>query len=109
MSQLCYKYNPNHVVIGSDFNVDFSQNSANTRMLQDFITDLNLFTSIDLSDAEVNSTFINYDSCTFRIDHFLLSESIRITVQSQIVMFVSFMSTELFNKCDVNYVLQCKL
>ena len=26
-----------------------------------------------------------------------------------IVMFVSFMSTELFNKCDVNYVLQCKL
>ena len=30
-------------------------------------------------------------------------------VQSKIVMFVSFMSTELFNKCDVNYVLQCKL
>ena len=26
-----------------------------------------------------------------------------------IVMFVSFTSTELFNKCDVNYVLQCKL
>ena len=30
MSQLCYKYNPNHVVIGGDFNVDFSRNSANT-------------------------------------------------------------------------------
>ena len=33
MSQLCYKYNPNHVVIGGDFNVDFSRNSANTRSL----------------------------------------------------------------------------
>ena len=29
MSQLCYKYNPNHVVIGGDFNVDFSRNGAN--------------------------------------------------------------------------------
>ena len=28
MSQLCYKYNPNHVVIGGDFNMDFSQNST---------------------------------------------------------------------------------
>ena len=25
MSQLCYKYNPNNVVIGGDFNVDFSR------------------------------------------------------------------------------------
>ena len=80
MSQLCYKFNPNHVVIGGDFNVDFSRNSANTRILQNFITDLNLFTSIDLSDADVNSTFINYDSCTSRIDHFLLSESMKSNV-----------------------------
>ena len=50
MSQLCYEYNPNHVVIGGDFNVDFSRNSANIRSLQDFITDFSLFTSIDLPD-----------------------------------------------------------
>ena len=82
MSQLCYKYNynPNHVVIGGDFNVDFSRNSANTRSLQDFITDFSLFTSIDLPDADVPYTFINYDSCTSRIDHFLLSESMKSNV-----------------------------
>ena len=61
MSQLCYKYNPNHVVVGGDFNVDFSRNSANTRSLQDFITDFSLFTSIDLPDSDVPYTFINYD------------------------------------------------
>ena len=44
-----------------------------------------------------------------RIVKSCLVQNIRITVQSQIVMFVIFMSTELFNKCDVNYVLQCKL
>ena len=58
MSQLCYKYNPNHIVIGGDFNVDFSRNSANTRNLQDFITDFSLFTSIDSPDADVPYTFI---------------------------------------------------
>ena len=73
MSQLCYKYNPNHVVIGGDFNVEFNRNSANTR---------SLFTSIDLPDADVPYTFINYDSCrpTSRIDHFLLSESMKSNV-----------------------------
>ena len=48
MSQLCYKYNPNHVVIGDDFNVDFSRNSANIPILQDFITDFSLFILIYL-------------------------------------------------------------
>ena len=80
MSQLCYKCNPNHVVIDSDFNVDFSRNSANTSSLQDFITDFSLFTSIDLPDADVPYTFINYDLCTSRIDHFLLSESMKSNV-----------------------------
>ena len=37
------------------------------------------------------------------------SKIIRITVQPQIVMFVIFTSTELFNKCDVSYVKQYKL
>ena len=36
-----------------------------------------LFTSIDLPDADVLYTFINYDSCTSRIEHFLLSESMK--------------------------------
>ena len=80
MSQLCYKYNTNRVVIGGDFNVDFSRNSANIRSLQNFIKDFSLFTSIDLPDADVPYTFINYNSCTSRIDHFLLSESMKSNV-----------------------------
>ena len=80
MSQLCYKYNTNRVVIGGDFNVDFSWNSANTRSLQDFISDFSLFISIDLPYADVPYTFIKYDSCTSKIDHFLLSQSMKSNV-----------------------------
>ena len=44
-----------------------------------------------------------------RITKSCLVQNYSYTVQSQIVMFVSFTSTELFNKCDVSYVLQYKL
>ena len=71
MSQLCYKYNPNHVVIGGDCNVDFSRNSANTRSLQDFITDFSLFTSIDLPDADIPYTFMIHVHLELIISYYL--------------------------------------
>ena len=93
MSQLCYKYNPNHVVIGGDFNVDFIRNTANTRSLQDFITDFSLFTFIDLPDADVHYTFINYDSCTSRIDLFLLSKCMK---SNDIVLLSAIIDNHLY-------------
>ena len=75
-----YGFLSGRVVIGGDFNVDFSWNSANTRSLQDFISDFSLFISIDLPYADVPYTFIKYDSCTSKIDHFLLSQSMKSNV-----------------------------
>ena len=38
--------------------MDFSRNSANTRSLQDFITDFSLFTSIDCFPAKKSLTLV---------------------------------------------------
>ena len=51
ISQLLYKHNPCHIIIGGDMNVDFSRSSPNTRVLSDFITDFNLYTCIDLPNT----------------------------------------------------------
>ena len=75
ISQLLYKHNPCHIIIGGDMNVDFSRSSPNTRVLSDFITDFNLYTCIDLPNANAPYTFINYNNSTSRIDHFFVSES----------------------------------
>ena len=72
-----------------------------------------LLNEISLSDNSLGQLKIvttNVQIITlFGLKRIVWCKIIRITVQSQIVMFVSFMSTELFNKCDVNYVSQCKL
>ena len=39
-------------------NVDFSRSSPNTRVLSDFITDFNLYTCIDLPNANAPYTFM---------------------------------------------------
>lgn len=82
MSQLLYKYNPSHVIVGGDMNVDFTRSSPNTRALTDFITDFNLYTCINLPCALVPYTFINYNDSTSRIDHFFVSEYIKDHVSS---------------------------
>ena len=51
--QLLYSYNPSHVVIGGDMNVDFNRSSPHTRILTDFIEDFNLHSCGDLPIASV--------------------------------------------------------
>ena len=75
ISQLLYKYNPCHIIIGGDMNVDFSRSSPNTYVLSDFITDRNLYTCIDLPNTNAPYTIINYNNSTSRIDIFFVSES----------------------------------
>ena len=52
-------------------NVDFSRFSPNTRVLSDFITDFDLYTSIDVPNTNAPYTFINYNNSTLKIDHFV--------------------------------------
>ena len=70
ISQLLYKHNPCHIIIGGDINVDFSRSNPNTRVLSDFITDFNLYTCIDLPNTNTPYTFINNNNSTSRIDLF---------------------------------------
>ena len=72
ISQTMYKYNSSHIVIGGDFNVDFSRTSHNTNILSDF----NLLKSVDLACASVPYTYISHTNATSIIDHFLLSQSL---------------------------------
>ena len=65
-----YTYDPSHVIIGGDLNVDFSRSGYNKRILLDFINDFNLFTCIDLPYATVPFTYINHNSSTSKINHF---------------------------------------
>ena len=50
LSQLLYKHNPCHIIIGGDMNADVSRSSPNTCVLSDFITDFNIYTCIDDAD-----------------------------------------------------------
>ena len=70
ISQLMYTYDPSHVIIGGDLNVDFSRSGYNKRILLDFINLCNLFTCIDLPYAIVPFTFTNHNNSTSKIDHF---------------------------------------
>ena len=62
ISQLLYKHNPCHIIIGGGMNVDFSRSSPNTRVLSDFITDFNLYTCIDLPNTNAPYIFIHYNN-----------------------------------------------
>ena len=76
ISQLLYSYNPSHVVIGGDMNVDFNRSSPHTRILTDFIEDFNLYSCGDLPIASVPYTYTSSTNITSKIDHFIVSESL---------------------------------
>ena len=78
ISHLLYSYNPSHVVIGGDMNVDFSRSSLHTRFLTDFIEDFNLYSCAccDLPIASVPYTYTSSTNITSKIDHFYVLESL---------------------------------
>ena len=92
ISQLLYKHNPCHIIIGGDMNVDFSRSSPNTRVLSDFITDFNLYTCIDLPNTNAPYTFINYNNSTSRIDHFLFqNHSVELWIIVTLLIIICFL------------------
>ena len=79
ISQLLYSYNPSHVVIGGDMNVDFNRSSPHTCILTDFIEDFDLYSCGDLPIACVPYTYTSSTNITSKIDHFVLFLSHYIT------------------------------
>ena len=51
-------------------NVDFNKSSPHTRILTDFIKDLNIYTCTDSPNANVQYTYLNPNNVTSKIDHF---------------------------------------
>ena len=76
ISQTMSKYNPSHIVIVGDFNIDFSRTSHKTNIVTDFIIDFNLVKCVDLACASVPYTYISHTNATSIIGHFLLSQSL---------------------------------
>jgi hypothetical protein len=65
-----------HVIIGGDFNVDFSRSWLHTSLLEQFCRDNDLFPTIRHENSSVDYTY-QFDMDKFKIlDHFIVSELI---------------------------------
>jgi exonuclease III len=65
-----------HVIVGGDFNVDFTRNRLHTLMLDNFCVDMHLRPAAKHSTYSIDYTY-NFDMIRFNIlDHFLLSDII---------------------------------
>jgi endonuclease/exonuclease/phosphatase family metal-dependent hydrolase len=64
------------VIVGGDFNVDFTKNRLHIIMLESFCDDVNLRPVLKHSKYSIDNTY-NFNICRFTIlDHFLLSDII---------------------------------
>ena len=104
ISQTMYKYHSSHIMIGGDFNVDFSRTSHNTNILSDFI----LLKSVDLACASVPNTYISHTNATSIVDHFLLSQSLYNDITSCLIkdnnLFSDHVPVQLSLGIDVEHV-----
>ena len=77
IEQTVHKINPLHVIVGGDFNTDFSRSRStyHSRVLREFIQAQDMTVCIDLDIATVPYTFVGPNS-TSRIDHFLVSSAL---------------------------------
>ena len=65
-----------HVIIGGDFNVDFSRPRVHTALLRGFCDDQGLHAAVEHHNSTVDYTY-NFNMIRFSIlDHFLLSPAL---------------------------------
>ena len=68
--------NPSHIIFGGDFNTDVTRGTRQVRRFQQFVSEHSLCVCINDRRSDVPYTFINYNNCTSKIDHFLISDSL---------------------------------
>ena len=66
---------PDFILIGGDFNTDFSRRSVHTKLLQDFMREGTLVDCCDALRKNVSYTFRDSRNQTSLIDHYLVSEN----------------------------------
>ena len=77
ISRLIESVDPHDVVVGGDFNTDFSRNSAHTTLLKAACVNEQLFNVSTHHSAHIDYTYCNYSTgVTSSIDHFLVSERV---------------------------------
>jgi hypothetical protein len=76
LENLIYNNSDCHVIIGGDFNVDFSRDRIHTAMLSSFCTTLSLNPAVHHVKSSVDYTY-NFNMSRFNVlDHFLLSSTV---------------------------------
>ena len=78
ISSLLEVCNTNYIIVGGDFNTDFSrERSPHTRVLKDFIERETLFCGLQLPFAQVDYTYeCMISGSRSTLDHFLVSENL---------------------------------
>ena len=84
---LINQHSASHIIVGGDFNVDFSRNWLHTEILDDYCENANLFPVIRHDCSSVEYTHQSGMQYFSSIDHFVLSEQLyRTSVNSQRVL-----------------------
>ena len=74
ISGLIETYDEHKVIIGGDFNVDFSKNSDNSKLLDDFLRFESYKCASSMLKNSIDFTFMSSNGTKSHIDHFLFSE-----------------------------------
>ena len=74
---ICIESEVNQIVIGGDFNTDFSRNNPQSKALNEFCNIENFSKCLNLKDADIPYTFCSKQCNTYStIDHFFVTNNL---------------------------------
>ncbi len=77
VEQLIHKHNPDHILLGGDFNTYLSRVCPQTSYLEQHVQSFNMSVCIDLDCADVPCTYNSYiNGITSRIDPFMVTDGL---------------------------------
>ena len=107
ISNICIKSPTQHIILGGDWNADFSRKDGRTKLFKNFIVQEKLFCPLELKVADVPYTFFCSRSdgsppSTSTIDHFLISPSLKSAV-------TKYEAHTIYNNCSDHVPLELSL